>query len=466
MARLFGEDFASSFPLELMSKRLTVFYSWQSDTPSSLNRSFIERALEEALKRLKSDAALEPALRDKSVELDKDTSGVAGSPPIAETILNKIEECTAFVADLTFVGGSLDELVDAGEKPRLMPNPNVLIEYGYALRCHSHSALVSVINNAYGSGDPQSLPFDLRHLRWPIRYTLTKASSAAEKAAQFEKLSSAFVEALRLILTQRASLSRETTTFVPQPSTQDASVFFNDPNELIPDMGWSWKPGTLVVPNEGRVFLRLYPTQYVTPFETELDCENAARRGNLTPMGRIQSWGPTRNVYGAIVYDSPGDGTLNHFVQLFLSREIWAVDALCVNATKCRRHHEEWNQPLSRVYIASGYLTEVFLGALHNYIAVAKNTLQLPLPVKVKAGLVGVKDYQIALGNNSIRGQVLQNSIEWEGEISSYDTLAHEVATPFLAKVWKVAGIEWTASDTQALAQYAKQRGFVAEPAR
>ena len=53
-----------------MAKRLTVFYSWQSDSPQSLNRSFIEEALLEALKRLNSDATLEKALRDTPVELD------------------------------------------------------------------------------------------------------------------------------------------------------------------------------------------------------------------------------------------------------------------------------------------------------------------------------------------------------------------------------------------------------------
>jgi hypothetical protein len=63
-----------------MATRLTVFYSWQSDTPPNLNRSFIEKALLEALKRLHSDATLENALRDATVELDKDTKGVAGSP--------------------------------------------------------------------------------------------------------------------------------------------------------------------------------------------------------------------------------------------------------------------------------------------------------------------------------------------------------------------------------------------------
>ncbi len=110
-----------------MATRLTVFYSWQSDTPSSVNRTFIEKALREALTRLHSDATLENALRDATVELDKDTKDVAGSPPIAETILRKVEECAVFVADLTFVGQTKEQLTDSNDKPRQFPNSNVLI---------------------------------------------------------------------------------------------------------------------------------------------------------------------------------------------------------------------------------------------------------------------------------------------------------------------------------------------------
>ena len=96
-----------------MAKRLTVFYSWQSDTPAERNRVFIEKAIQEALIRLKSDAELEEALRDTSIELDRDTKNVAGSPPITDTILKKIEGCAVFVADLTFVGKSMDGLTNA-----------------------------------------------------------------------------------------------------------------------------------------------------------------------------------------------------------------------------------------------------------------------------------------------------------------------------------------------------------------
>ena len=95
------------------------FYSWQSDLPNAINRGLIEKAPEKAIKRIGRNTTLDPASR---VELDKDTQGVSGSPPIAETILAKIENCAAFVADLTFVGESLVELKNKGQAARWVPN--------------------------------------------------------------------------------------------------------------------------------------------------------------------------------------------------------------------------------------------------------------------------------------------------------------------------------------------------------
>jgi hypothetical protein len=64
----------------IYGEKLTVCYSWQSDTPPNLNRSFIEKAIQEALNRLKSDAKLEAAFRDATIELDKDRPLVTGLP--------------------------------------------------------------------------------------------------------------------------------------------------------------------------------------------------------------------------------------------------------------------------------------------------------------------------------------------------------------------------------------------------
>lgn len=126
-----------------------VFYSWQSDLPNRCNRSLIESALKSALKRLSADGGLEvePAL-------DRDTKDVPGSPAIADAILKKIDGCAVFVADVTPIG-------KIGGK--CLPNPNVLIELGYAVKALGWNRVVMVLNEAFAK--VEELPFDLRHRR-------------------------------------------------------------------------------------------------------------------------------------------------------------------------------------------------------------------------------------------------------------------------------------------------------------
>jgi hypothetical protein len=101
----------------------TIFYSWQSDISAKVNRNFIEDALVKAIKKLGQDIKIQEALRDEEIEIDKDTQGVPGIPPIVDTIFKKISNCGIFVPDLTFVGRT--------EDGRLLSNPNVLVEYGW-----------------------------------------------------------------------------------------------------------------------------------------------------------------------------------------------------------------------------------------------------------------------------------------------------------------------------------------------
>jgi hypothetical protein len=144
----------------------TVFYAWQSDLPTRDNRNFIESALESALKNIHRTDSIQ-----RSPRLDKDTKGVAGIPDIAATILEKIRAADAFVADVSFVGstsphgGAGGAAVSAGER---MPNPNVMIELGYALSELGWERIILVLNTA--TGKPEELPFDLRNRRWPFLY--------------------------------------------------------------------------------------------------------------------------------------------------------------------------------------------------------------------------------------------------------------------------------------------------------
>jgi hypothetical protein len=60
---------------------LTIFYSWQSDIPNKINRTFIENALKDAIKIVGREGEVQAALR-----MDRDTQDVPGMPAIVETI--------------------------------------------------------------------------------------------------------------------------------------------------------------------------------------------------------------------------------------------------------------------------------------------------------------------------------------------------------------------------------------------
>lgn len=134
----------------MAATRRIVFYSWQSDLPNSTNRTFIENALKKAAKTIKDDETIE-------IEpvIERDTQGVAGSPEIARTIFQKIEQADIFVCDIS--------IINLNTSGRLTPNPNVLIELGFAIHALGEKRIVMVLNKAYG--DPELLPFDLRTRR-------------------------------------------------------------------------------------------------------------------------------------------------------------------------------------------------------------------------------------------------------------------------------------------------------------
>jgi hypothetical protein len=168
----------------------TIFFSWQADTQTLSSRNLIERALERAISRIEKDASVEQAVRE--LEVDRDTKDVAGSPPIVDTIFKKIDQAAVFVADLTFIGKRLDG--------RPTPNPNVLIEYGWALKSLGYSRIVPVMNTAFGEPTADSMPFNLGHLRRPITYHCADAAGENDRRQTREQLADHLQAAIRLVL--------------------------------------------------------------------------------------------------------------------------------------------------------------------------------------------------------------------------------------------------------------------------
>ena len=169
-----------------MSMSQQIFYSWQSDHPNSTNRGFIQKALEEAVDAVREDSTLivEPVI-------DRDTLGLPGAPDIVHSIFDKIEHASAVVCDVSIVS-------DPSAK-RPTPNPNVLVELGYALKALGHTRVLLVMNTAYG--EVKKLPFDLDHRR-VVTYEVREGDG--DKSAKRRELARKLALGLKSILTHHA----------------------------------------------------------------------------------------------------------------------------------------------------------------------------------------------------------------------------------------------------------------------
>ena len=135
-------------------KMFKIFYSWQSDLPRNLTRSFIKTCIDEAIKLAQDTEAIE-AVRDEA------TLGVTGSPDIVTTLFSKIDECDLFIADVSLC------FTENDKKRKHSPNPNVMLEMGYAVKTLGWERVICISNTDFG----RDFPFDFAHNRI-TRYSL------------------------------------------------------------------------------------------------------------------------------------------------------------------------------------------------------------------------------------------------------------------------------------------------------
>ncbi|MBD2119315.1 hypothetical protein [Trichocoleus sp. FACHB-262] len=185
-----------------------LFYSWQADLPSDANKDFIKTCLKQALNRVEREHEL-----DERPSLDHDTLGVPGSPEIINTILSKIDKASIFVADLSFIAKT--------GNGKFCPNPNVLIELGYALKSLGSERLIFVVNEHWGVVE-NNLPFDLRHRRFPIKYNLAPKARLDAHNREHEKLVKEFVYRIGNVISSQGVTTPRTR---PETFKQDQALF-------------------------------------------------------------------------------------------------------------------------------------------------------------------------------------------------------------------------------------------------
>ena len=129
-------------------RKFKIFYSWQSDLPGNKTRYFIRECIDEAIELAEESEAVE-------AERDEATMGTTGSPNIVTTIFSKIDNCDLFIADLSLC------FTEDHRNEKKSPNPNVLLELGYAAKTLGWERIICLCNTDYGD----KYPFDIAHNR-------------------------------------------------------------------------------------------------------------------------------------------------------------------------------------------------------------------------------------------------------------------------------------------------------------
>ena len=358
----------------------TVFFSWQSDANPQINKNFIEKAIKRAIKEVRSEAELLKADREElNIELDKDTMGVSGSPPIMETIFKKIDECCIFVPDLTYIGRG----------KRALPNPNVMIEYGWALKKHSHEKIVAVMNTAYGDPKKTELPFDIKHTRWPIQYFLKDNATTDEKKTALDSLTRSFKIAFSSILKKTKGII-EKVEFEPMKPPDIVSCFLRNDEELGHLRARFLTDKPLYLDRRFHLYLRLFPKFAVEKLKSPVEASNFCNK--IEPLcesipGGGYSFG--NNIHGAFSVFAIEDKALS-ISQLLMSKEIWGIDTFILNPSLLNE-----SEPIEkrRRIVNVDDLKVPVDRALRSYLKLYLDILKIQLPYKIIIGINGIKGF-------------------------------------------------------------------------
>ena len=410
----------------------SVFYSWQSDLANNLNRGLIRKALDDAMRAINYDLDVEEAIR-----VDQDTQGVSGSPPITETILGKIERCSVFLPDVSFVCGT--------EETRKSPNPNVMIEYGYALKVCGDERIIPVFNTAFG--DWEKLPFDMRHKRRPILCCASDDLSADDLRRVRGELAKKLEIALRT--THESGLfeprDKPIPVHQPVPAKDEHGGSFLSQHETLgiaTRHRLSREADNLVLRNGALIYMRLWQ-QSLRPKEyTNTEVFNVANTSTLSPMcsNRSGGWSYGRNRYGAFsfyTFEEPNNEAIG-VTQLFKTGEIWGIDTYYLNIPTTNETSDHAK------YIPTTAVEADLLYTLKKYLEAAQDHIELTPPLELRVGMTQVEGYELAvdpkLFMDRFAGRIFEPAFEQASLIESYDAKADEIMLPFFRLMYDTAG--------------------------
>ncbi|AHB50439.1 hypothetical protein W911_16835 [Hyphomicrobium nitrativorans NL23] len=241
----------------------------------------IRSALDRAITEVSNEPDLEEADRP---EMDEATKGEPGMVDIAATVLKKIGECRAFVADLTPVCEAPN-----GKK---MPNSNVVFELGYAYAKPGQGAIIAIVNKA--KYKPDDLPFDLRGKR-VMSYKLADNATPAEKKSALDGLTRGLTDALRLIVTNARDVKAATTEIEGVEADPSNPSIWKGGRRFDFTIPYLNEDVVHIIDSHQRSFVRIIPAPWKVPNITEV----ASLANDLWPS---TSGGTGSGNYGAVEF--------------------------------------------------------------------------------------------------------------------------------------------------------------------
>ena len=409
-------------------KEFVVFYAWQSDRPERFNRYLIRFALNLAAKNISADPTV--GIR---VRIDADTEGVHGHCPVTETILKKIAGCDAFVPDLTFIAST--------EAGKLIPNPNVMLEYGYALDARSFSVMIPVMNTAYGAA--KELPFDMGHLRFPVRYDLPAMAKNAERRVVRKALTEELEKIIRGMIAQGVGAA-DRTPFSETAATTSPAFFFPR-NATIASFG---SPGEQEYKFEGdkAVYLRLFPrTSDGQPkIGRSVIRDLVHHKRSLGPMSYALTGVASSNDFGWACIAPSGNTTTKNICQAFPSGELWGISSQVFVQTQIRHFVRPEEAATALGVIA---VENLCTRTLENFVKVASTVMQLRPPFVVELGIVGTKGVYMGApqpesSNGSYYGPIRDDSLVRRYDLAKTDSAAQrEILRDFFDELYDLAEV-------------------------
>lgn len=236
---------------------MKVFWSWQNDFEPTVNRHFIREALEAAIGAAGQELGLEAAERP---ELDHATKNTKGMVDIGVSIFGKISQSAIFVADVTPIA------VTPAKKA--VPNPNVLVELGWALHKPGSERTIAILNIASG-WKPEDLPFDIRQ-KLILTYELEPLADKAARARAAKRLAKELTEALKTNLQGYLQEELAAKEIAGKPANpEDPSVWASFSNVIqhhdsMRETGWK----IVNLPSGPRAYVRVVPASWLSGVPT------------------------------------------------------------------------------------------------------------------------------------------------------------------------------------------------------